>query len=142
MEENNNQLPQEPVEENSSLEQQNPYIQQSEPMEQPYSIETPQENPPQAPYELNYYQEQSVPQGGKGLSIAALVFGIISIVSCCTVFLSIPCSIVAIILSIIALKQKKNGKGLAIAGLILRNSRTRFNCCFCNLSYCSIRSNC
>ena len=125
---NNNQNP------NPQEPQENPYVQQ--PQENPY-IQQPQEPtyvqpmandsnnmqqyqqiPPQAPYQYDYYQEQNTPKGGNGMAIAAMIFGIASVVLCCTVFLSIPCSIVAIILSIICISKKKNGKAMAIAGLV------------------------
>ena len=55
--------------------------------------------------------------GGKGLSIAAMVLGIVSVVFCCVWYLSIPCSILAIIFGIIG--KKRDGRGMAIAGLVL-----------------------
>lgn len=51
-----------------------------------------------------------------GLSIAALVLGIISLVSWCLWFVSIPCGILALIFGIIGLR--KNKKGFAITGLV------------------------
>lgn len=53
--------------------------------------------------------------GSKGLSVAALIFGILGIVCCCIGF---PFAIIGLILAIIALAKRKAGKGLAIAGLI------------------------
>jgi len=53
--------------------------------------------------------------GSKGLAIASLVLGILSLCSCCSCF---PLAIIGLIISIVVLVQKKNGKGLAIAGLI------------------------
>ncbi len=50
----------------------------------------------------------------KGLGIASLVFGIISLLCCC---LGTPIGLIGIILAIVAL-VKKNGKGLAIGGLV------------------------
>lgn len=55
--------------------------------------------------------------GGKGLSIAAMVLGIVAVVFCCVWYLSIPCAILAIIFGIIG--KKRDGKGMAIAGLVL-----------------------
>jgi len=55
--------------------------------------------------------------GGKGLSIAAMVLGIVAVVLCCIWYLSIPCAILAIIFGIIG--KKRDGKGMAIAGLVL-----------------------
>jgi len=51
-----------------------------------------------------------------GLSIAALVLGIVSIVLWCVWFISIPCSILALIFGILGIK--KPGKGFALTGLI------------------------
>lgn len=59
----------------------------------------------------------SAPAEKKGLSIASMVLGIIGLVCCCIWYISIPCSILAIIFGIIG--KKKGGKGMAIAGLVL-----------------------
>ena len=53
----------------------------------------------------------------KGLSIASMVLGIIAVVLFCIPYISIPCSILAIIFGIIG--KNKGGKGMAIAGLVL-----------------------
>lgn len=53
----------------------------------------------------------------KGLSIAAMVLGIVSVALFCLWYLSIPCAILAIIFGVIG--GKKGGKGMAKAGLIL-----------------------
>lgn len=54
---------------------------------------------------------------GKGMAIAAMVCGIVSICGFWIPFVSIPCGIVALVLGIIALVKKKDGKGMAIAGV-------------------------
>lgn len=51
----------------------------------------------------------------KGLAIAAMVLGIISLVLFCVWFISIPCAILAIIFGILSLKS--TGRGMAIAGI-------------------------
>lgn len=51
-----------------------------------------------------------------GLTIAALVLGIVSIVLWCMWFISIPCSILALIFGIIGVK--KPGKSMAIGGIV------------------------
>lgn len=51
-----------------------------------------------------------------GLSIAAMVLGIVSLVAWCAWFISIPCSILALIFGILGIK--KQGKGMAITGTI------------------------
>ena len=53
--------------------------------------------------------------GSKGLSVAALIFGILGILCCCIGF---PFAIIGLILAIMALAKRKAGKGLAVAGLI------------------------
>ena len=53
--------------------------------------------------------------GSKGLSVAALIFGILGILCCCVGF---PVAIIGLILAILALAKRKAGKGLAVAGLI------------------------
>ena len=55
------------------------------------------------------------PQGGKGLSVAGMVLGIVSIV-CCGL-LGIICGIVGLVLSLVALKNNRPGRNMAIAGL-------------------------
>lgn len=61
----------------------------------------------------------NVPQNqSKGLSIASMVLGIVSLVFFCFAYICIPCGIVAIILGGVALATKKAGKGMAIAGLV------------------------
>ena len=56
-------------------------------------------------------------QESKGLSIAAMVLGIIAVILFCYPFISIPCAILAIIFGVIGKKQ--GGKGMGIAGLVL-----------------------
>ena len=51
-----------------------------------------------------------------GFSIASLVLGIVSLALWCFWMVSIPCSILALIFGIIAIK--KPGKGMAIAGVV------------------------
>lgn len=53
----------------------------------------------------------------KGLSIASMILGIVSVVLCCVWYISVPCSVLAIIFGIIG--KKKGGRGMAIAGLVL-----------------------
>lgn len=51
----------------------------------------------------------------KGLAIAAMVLGIVSLVLFCIWYISIPCAILAIIFGILSLKSTK--RGMAIAGI-------------------------
>ena len=62
-------------------------------------------------------EENNVVKESKGLSIASMVLGIVSVALCCIWYLAIPCAILAIIFAIIG--RKKGGKGMATAGLVL-----------------------
>lgn len=53
---------------------------------------------------------------GKGMGIASLVLGIISLVLSCIWYISIPCAVVGIILGV--LQNKKNKIGLATGGIV------------------------
>lgn len=55
-------------------------------------------------------------QDRKGLCIAAMVLGIISLVFWCIWYISIPCSILAIVFGIIGIKSI--GRGMAISGIV------------------------
>ncbi len=54
----------------------------------------------------------------KGLAIASMVCGIVSLVFFCLWYICLPAGIVSIILGSIALAKKTEGKGMAIAGLV------------------------
>lgn len=56
--------------------------------------------------------------GNLGFSIASMICGIISIICCCLYTFSIILAIVAIVLGVIALRGKYEGKGMAIAGIV------------------------
>lgn len=62
-------------------------------------------------------KQEGTIQESKGLSIAAMVLGIISLVLFCIWYISIPCAILAIIFGIVG--KKKGGRGMATAGLVL-----------------------
>ena len=68
--------------------------------------------------DMNQMNVQNAPQS-KGLAIAAMVIGIVSLVlSCCFPPVAIVTSVVSFIMSIVVLAKKMGGKGMAIAGLI------------------------
>ncbi len=60
---------------------------------------------------------QTATQESKGLSIASMVLGIISVVLFCIWYISVPCAILAIIFGIVGMK--KGGRGMGVAGLVL-----------------------
>ena len=53
----------------------------------------------------------------KGFNITSMILGIVSIVLFCFWYISIPCSIIAIIFSIAG--RKNEGRGMGVAGMIL-----------------------
>lgn len=66
------------------------------------------------------YPQNNMPQESKGISIASMVLGIFSLTfGCCITYVGIATAIAGLITGIISLKDKKPGKGLAIAGIIM-----------------------
>ncbi|MDO4167289.1 MAG: DUF4190 domain-containing protein [Eubacteriales bacterium] len=64
----------------------------------------------------NYVPE---PEEGPGFSIAGMVCGILSIVlCCCNQYITGVLAIVGLVLSILAVKGHKPGRGMAIAGIV------------------------
>ena len=53
-----------------------------------------------------------------GMSIASLVFGILSVVCCCTGWFSLVFAALALVFGIISVRNGKGGRELAIAGMI------------------------
>lgn len=93
----------------------------------PYADVNPNENPnPYAtsynPYTSSYerytesYNSPEQKQDKKGFGIAGMVLGIIGLVLCCVWYISLPCAIIGLILSIISQHAKSNG--FALAGII------------------------
>ena len=63
-----------------------------------------------------YPQNNMQPQESKGVSIASMVLGIFSLTfGCCITYVGIASAIAGIITGIISLKNKRPGKGMAIA---------------------------
>lgn len=75
----------------------------------------------QPAYQQPVYQQPVAPVvPGKGMSITAMILGIISLVFCCAWWISIPCAIVGLILGCIGnSKAKEVGmkSGMAVAGI-------------------------
>jgi thiol:disulfide interchange protein len=78
-----------------------------------------QQNQPNS-YQQNQYQ-QYPPRRKKdnGLSIAALVCGIISVVGCCLPYFTVVVAIAGIVLGILSINKHKDDKNLAIIGIVL-----------------------
>ena len=64
----------------------------------------------------NGYMQQ--PQGGKGMAIASMIFGILAMITCCFPIAPLLFSVLALILGIVSIVKKKGGKGMAIAGIV------------------------
>ena len=90
------------------------------------NYEQPQYSAPQysAPeYDTQYTQNYNQPtypvkqkEEGKGMAIASLVIGILSVTCCCGGILP---SILAVVFGFISKSQKKENNGMALAGIIL-----------------------
>lgn len=85
----------------------------------------PQQNmgynpPPVNPQQNMGYNPPPVqPKKDQGMAIASMVLGICSLVlGCCLWFLALPCAIVGVCLGAVSLQKKKDGRGMAIAGLV------------------------
>lgn len=76
----------------------------------------------QPAYQQPVYQQPAAPVvPGKGMSITAMILGIVSLVFCCVWYISIPCAIVGLILGCIGnSKAKEVGmkSGMAVAGIV------------------------
>lgn len=72
----------------------------------------------QQTYEVPKEYIENKGKSGKGLAIASLVLGILAIVTLCITFVSAICSIISIILGIIALKKRTVYKSIVIAGFV------------------------
>lgn len=58
------------------------------------------------------------PKKGIGFAVASMVLGIISVVMCCSIFIRTILSIAALVFGIIALVSKQRGTGMSITGII------------------------
>ena len=80
-----------------------------------------QPQPVQNPGYVPQYQPpvMNEPGGSKGMAIAAMVLGIVSVVLSCCYGVGIIAAIIGLILGIIGLKNNTAGRGMALAGVIL-----------------------
>ena len=70
-----------------------------------------------------YYETQQPRRGGSGLAIAALVLGVLALITSWTVIGGVLCGLLAIGLGFVASSRAKRGmgggRGMAIAGIVL-----------------------
>ncbi len=109
----------------------------------PYSAEVPYEQaaPATEEIQINYTQDNGtfssnayeapqpqyftaepatpIKKGNKGFAIASLICGILSVICCCFGCFSLVLAIAAVGLGIVTLACKYDGKGMAIAGIVL-----------------------
>lgn len=56
---------------------------------------------------------------GAGFGIASMVLGIVALVcGCCLWYISLPCALVGLALGAVSLKGNRDGRGMAIAGVV------------------------
>ena len=58
------------------------------------------------------------PSNKKGFAITSMVCGICALVFTCLSFISLPLSIISIVLGTISIKRKSPGKNMAISGIV------------------------
>ncbi len=78
----------------------------------------------QGPYQQNPYQQYSQYQqprkADNGMAIASLICGIVAVaIACCGWFITLPVSIVGLVLGILSIRRKTGGRTMAIIGIIL-----------------------
>lgn len=116
------QLGQNPYQNNQyqNQNQNNPY-QGNQYQNNQYQSNQNQNNPYQNNQNQNYSYQQNAPvqYQSNGMAIGSLVCGIIGLLLSCCWYIGIPLSIAGLVLGILVLKNKKGGKGMAIAGIVL-----------------------
>lgn len=96
---------------------QSPYVQNNPNNQYREYNQPPQYN---APYYNQQYPMYNFQEKPKGFAIASMILGICStLCSCCVWFLTLFTSITGLVLGIVSLKRNEDGKGMAIAGIIL-----------------------
>lgn len=65
----------------------------------------------------NIYSQYPIKKKRNGMAIASMILGIVSLVTCCLIYVSVPCAILSIVLGAVALRKSKNA--MAVAGIIL-----------------------
>ena len=79
---------------------------------------TPTYNDNSTQYYSSNPTTETVSGGNIGVAIASLVCGILSLVCCCLSWFSFVLAVAAIVLGIITIAKKYDGKGMAIAGIV------------------------
>jgi hypothetical protein len=79
-------------------------------------------------YERGYYEKEPIryeeifdlsrPKS-RGFSVASMVFGIISVICCCTGWVGVFCAALAIVFAVVSRKTLRYFDGMSIAGLVL-----------------------
>ncbi len=119
--ENNNE--QQPIDQSADQSQNQQPVNELPLYQQPQN-EQPQYQQPESTqnqYQQTYQQYQEPVQAkNNGMAIGSMICGIISLLlSCCFWYVALPVAIAGIVLGILVIKNKKGGKGMAIAGLVL-----------------------
>lgn len=79
-------------------------------------LNTPPETP--SPESVQVNQPNTQGNGGGGIAVAAMIVGIVAVVSGWVPFWGLVVGIVAVVLGVIGLKKSEDKKGMAIAGLV------------------------
>ncbi len=63
------------------------------------------------------YTQYPIKKKRNGMAIASVILGIVSLLMCCLIVVSVPCALLSIVLGAVALRKGKSA--VAIAGIIL-----------------------
>lgn len=98
---------------------QNNYSNQNTPVQQ-YDCNNQYAQPQQYsdPYSSQYTPYNANPSDKKGMAIASMILGIVSVCICCFWYIAIFTAIIGLVLGIVSMKKNEGGRGMAIAGII------------------------
>jgi thiol:disulfide interchange protein len=79
----------------------------------------PQYQPPQYSGQSQYQQPlyTQAPKKNYAMAVASMICGIVGLSICCFWYISLPISIVGLILGILSIRNNEEGRGMAIAGI-------------------------
>ncbi len=65
----------------------------------------------------NIYTQYPMKKKRNAMAIASMILGIVSLVMCCLIYVSVPCAILSVVLGAVSLRKGKSA--MAVAGIIL-----------------------
>ena len=65
----------------------------------------------------NIYTQYPIKKKRNSMAIASMILGIVSMVMCCIIYVSVPCAVLSVVLGAVTLRKGKSA--MAVAGIIL-----------------------